>query len=138
MLVTAVTTDCRIAADIVSCRSNTLSPLSPSGPSMSLLGSPARDSQSERSIDVPNGRSGGAAGIPVRLVVEDRGVKITLLIKLSRRNEVSDEKSANSGPNTFCPGTLAVGGKKLKTDGALKISSFISAEPIGEGMVTPF
>src|SRR5215470_6009542 len=83
----------------------------------------AKGSQAERSMDVPRGRSGVAAGI-----VE----KITRLTKLSRRKDVSDEKSANSGPRTLSPGTLADGGKKLKTDGALNKSSFISAEPMAE------
>ena len=37
--------------------------------------------------------------------------KITLLTKLSHRNEVSDEKIANGGPSTLAsPGTRTVGG----------------------------
>ena len=61
-------------------------------------------------------------------MVENR----TRLTKLARRNEVSEEKIANSGPSTLSPGTRAAGGKKLNTDGALKISWLISADPMAE------
>ena len=74
-------------------------------------------------MDVPKGRLGGAAGI-----VE----KMTRFTKLLRLKDVSEEKIANSGPSAFSPGTRAVGGKKLKTDGALNRSSLISAEPIND------
>ena len=69
---------------------------------MSWSGSLASASQADRSIEVPVGLFGAAAGMVA---------KITLLTKLSRRNEVSDEKSANGGPSTLAsPGTRAVGG----------------------------
>jgi hypothetical protein len=58
--------------------------------------------------------------------------KITRLTKLARLKEVNDENNANSGPSAFSPGTRAVGGKKLNTDGALNRSSFISADPMAE------
>src|SRR5215470_12729422 len=83
-------------------------------------------------MDVPDGRSGGAAGIPTKPPLLAIVCTIIRFTKLARLKEVSDENSANSGPNTFVPGTLAVGGKKLKTDGALKISSFISADPMAD------
>src|SRR5262249_34591966 len=89
-------------------------------------------SQAEKSIVVPVGRSGSALGIPV---VET----ISRYTKFARRSDVSDEKSTNSGPNTDSPGTRAVGGKKLKTDGGLNKSSFIFAEPMAEPLtVTEF
>ena len=69
MLATAFVTDWRMSSDIVPCKRSSLKA------STSPLGSLARESQAERSMDVPLGRFGGAAGI-----VE----KITLLTKLSR------------------------------------------------------
>jgi hypothetical protein len=47
------------------------------------------------------GRFGGSAGIVK---------KITLLAKLARLSEVSEEKIPNCGPSAFSPGTLTVGG----------------------------
>src|SRR5262249_39566227 len=95
ILATAVMTAWRISLDIVPWKSRALSV------SMRSLGSSARGIHAERSMDVPLGRFGGAAGI-----VE----KITRLTKLSRRKAVRDEKSTNCGPSTLSPGTLAVGG----------------------------
>ena len=70
------------------------------------------------------GRFGGAGGM-----VE----KITRLTKLARRKAVKDEKIANSGPRTpVSPSTLAVGGKKLNTEGAVNTSWLISAAPMAE------
>jgi len=57
MLVTAVMTDWRMSSDIVPCKSRALRV------SMRLLGSLARGIQAERSMDVPLGRFGGAAGM---------------------------------------------------------------------------
>src|SRR5215813_5713337 len=105
----------RMSDDMVPCNN------SPLRASSNWSGLVASGSQAEKSIVVPVGRSGSALGIPV---VET----ISRYTKFARRSDVSDEKSTNSGPNTDSPGTRAVGGKKLKTDGGLNRSWFISAE----------
>src|SRR5213083_525940 len=82
ILATASLTMCPISPDIVLCSSRSLSA------TISWSGSLASASQADRSIEVPVGLFGEVAGIVA---------KITLLTKLSRRNEVSDEKVANGG-----------------------------------------
>src|SRR4030095_1314962 len=103
MVSTATLTESRISADIAPWRSNWLTA------SISWSGLLARGSQGERSMDVPVGRFGAAAGM---------FEKITLFAKLARLSEVSEEKIPNCGPSEFSPGTLAVAGEKIRTDGS--------------------
>src|SRR5512144_3322549 len=86
---------CHMLSDIVKCINSS------SSLSIKSSGLAANESQAERSMDVPLGRFGCAAGM-----VE----KMTRLTKFARRIEVKEENKTNCGPRTFSPGTLALGG----------------------------